>query len=49
MGQSGQRVSRLVPFVRVVDVERSVAFYQHLGFIALGLAASSGEGSGSHG
>jgi hypothetical protein len=27
-----QRVSRLVPFVRVVDVERSVAFYRHLGF-----------------
>ena len=33
VGQSGQRVSRLVPFVRVVDVERSVAFYEHLGFI----------------
>ena len=33
MGKSGQRVSRLVPFVRVVDVERSVAFYQHLGFV----------------
>jgi hypothetical protein len=33
VGQSGQRVSRLVPFVRVVDVERSVGFYQHLGFI----------------
>jgi catechol 2,3-dioxygenase-like lactoylglutathione lyase family enzyme len=32
MEQSGQRVSRLVPFVRVVDVERSVAFYCHLGF-----------------
>src|ERR1700689_4822202 len=27
-----QRVNRLVPFVRVVDVERSVAFYRHLGF-----------------
>jgi hypothetical protein len=29
---SQQRVNRLVPFVRVVDVERSVAFYAHLGF-----------------
>jgi hypothetical protein len=27
-----QRVSRLVPFVHVEDVERSVAFYYHLGF-----------------
>ncbi len=27
-----QRVDRLVPFVRVADVERSVAFYHHLGF-----------------
>jgi catechol 2,3-dioxygenase-like lactoylglutathione lyase family enzyme len=26
------RVSRLIPFVRVVDVEASVAFYTHLGF-----------------
>ncbi len=25
-------VNRLVPFVRVKDVERSVAFYHHLGF-----------------
>jgi catechol 2,3-dioxygenase-like lactoylglutathione lyase family enzyme len=32
MKPSEQRVSRLVPFVRVVDVERSVAFYRHLGF-----------------
>jgi catechol 2,3-dioxygenase-like lactoylglutathione lyase family enzyme len=32
MEQSEQRVNRLVPFVRVVDVERSVAFYCHLGF-----------------
>jgi catechol 2,3-dioxygenase-like lactoylglutathione lyase family enzyme len=30
--QLDQRVSRLIPFVRVVDVERSVAFYEHLGF-----------------
>jgi catechol 2,3-dioxygenase-like lactoylglutathione lyase family enzyme len=29
---SEQRVNRLVPFVRVIDVERSVAFYGHLGF-----------------
>jgi len=29
---SEQRVNRLVPFVRVVDVERSVAFYRQLGF-----------------
>jgi hypothetical protein len=27
-----QRVNRLVPFVKVTDVERSVAFYHHLGF-----------------
>jgi hypothetical protein len=32
MDQSRQRVSKLIPFVRVVDVERSVAFYEHLGF-----------------
>lgn len=32
MKQSEQCVSRLVPFVRVVDVETSVAFYRHLGF-----------------
>ena len=32
MEHSEQRVTRLVPFVRVVDVERSVAFYRHLGF-----------------
>jgi catechol 2,3-dioxygenase-like lactoylglutathione lyase family enzyme len=28
-----QRVSRLVPFVHVEDVERTIAFYQHLGFV----------------
>lgn len=27
-----QRVHRLVPFVKVADVERSIAFYAHLGF-----------------
>jgi catechol 2,3-dioxygenase-like lactoylglutathione lyase family enzyme len=32
MEWSEQRVNRLVPFVRVVDVERSVDFYRHLGF-----------------
>jgi catechol 2,3-dioxygenase-like lactoylglutathione lyase family enzyme len=30
--QPEQRINRLIPFVRVVDVERSVAFYRHLGF-----------------
>ena len=28
-----QRVSALIPFVHVEDVERSIAFYYHLGFI----------------
>jgi glyoxalase/bleomycin resistance protein/dioxygenase superfamily protein len=28
-----QRVSGLIPFVHVRDVERSIAFYHHLGFI----------------
>ncbi len=32
MEKSEQRVSQLIPFVRVVDVEGSVAFYEHLGF-----------------
>lgn len=32
MEQLDQRVNRLVPFVRAVDVEASVAFYGHLGF-----------------
>lgn len=32
MEQFDQSVNRLVPFVRVVDVERSVEFYRHLGF-----------------
>jgi hypothetical protein len=32
MEQSEQHVSQLIPFVRVVDVERSVAFYERLGF-----------------
>jgi hypothetical protein len=34
-------VNRLVPFVKVPDVERSVAFYAHLGF-ALGDSAEYG-------
>jgi uncharacterized glyoxalase superfamily protein PhnB len=29
-----QRVNGLVPFVHVEDVERSIAFYYHLGFLA---------------
>ena len=28
-----QRVNRLIPFVHVDNVERSIAFYYHLGFI----------------
>src|SRR5262249_39655152 len=28
-----QRVDRLIPFVHVEDVERSIGFYYHLGFI----------------
>lgn len=32
MEQTKHRVRQLIPFVRVVDVERSVAFYKHLGF-----------------
>jgi hypothetical protein len=32
-GPPQQRVSRLVPFVHVEDVERTIAFYQHLGFV----------------
>jgi hypothetical protein len=32
MAAAEHRVSQLIPFVRVVDVERSVAFYEHLGF-----------------
>jgi catechol 2,3-dioxygenase-like lactoylglutathione lyase family enzyme len=34
MEHSERRVIQLIPFVRVVDVERSVAFYEHLGFEA---------------
>ena len=28
-----QRVNRLTPFVHVEDVDRSIAFYHHLGFV----------------
>jgi len=38
-----QRVSRLVPFVRVGDVERSVAFYEQLGFITKSVFAPRGR------
>jgi hypothetical protein len=37
------RVSRLVPFVRVVDVEASVAFYAHLGFAVQDTAEYQGR------
>jgi catechol 2,3-dioxygenase-like lactoylglutathione lyase family enzyme len=32
MASPERGINRLVPFVRVVDVEASVAFYAHLGF-----------------
>lgn len=32
MAAPEHRINRLIPFVRVVDVEASVAFYSHLGF-----------------
>jgi catechol 2,3-dioxygenase-like lactoylglutathione lyase family enzyme len=31
-GLGACRINRLIPFVRVVDVEASVGFYSHLGF-----------------
>ena len=30
---AAHRVNRLVPLIRVADVDRSVAFYEHLGFV----------------
>ncbi len=36
-------VSALVPFVHVADVERSVAFYRHLGFAPVDTYAPGGE------
>src|SRR5690349_12901406 len=38
MEQPEHRVSRLIPFVRVVNVEHSVAFYERLGFEVHGTA-----------
>jgi ketosteroid isomerase-like protein len=32
-----QRISRLIPFVHVTDVERSIAWYGHLGFVVTGI------------
>jgi hypothetical protein len=37
------RVSRLVPFVHVDDVDRSVAFYHHLGFTATSVYRYRGD------
>ncbi len=34
MNSPEHQINRLVPFVRVVDVEASVTFYSHLGFTA---------------
>ena len=51
-----QRVHRLVPFVKVTDVERSVGFYHHLGFTVesvfkyrdrMSWAALESDGAGS--
>ena len=33
MSPPEQRVNGLIPFVHVEDVERSIAFYYHLGFV----------------
>lgn len=38
-----QRVSRLIPFVRVTDVERSVAFYRRLGFLPKSIYTPGGR------
>jgi hypothetical protein len=40
-----QRVSRLIPFVHVEDVERSIAFYGHLGFIVESIYKYRGRGA----
>jgi catechol 2,3-dioxygenase-like lactoylglutathione lyase family enzyme len=37
-----QRVTGLVPFVHVDDVERSIAFYHHLGFVVANVYAYRG-------
>jgi uncharacterized glyoxalase superfamily protein PhnB len=38
-----QRVNRLIPFVHVEDVERSIAFYHHLGFIVASVYKYRGQ------
>jgi catechol 2,3-dioxygenase-like lactoylglutathione lyase family enzyme len=38
-----QRVNRLIPFVHVEDVERSIAFYHHLGFIVASVYKYKGQ------
>ncbi|HEX4033399.1 MAG TPA: VOC family protein [Solirubrobacteraceae bacterium] len=43
MEQANQRVSSLIPFVRVVDVEQSVTFYEHLGFVVQDTAEYGGH------
>ena len=40
-----QRVSQLIPFVHVEDVERSIAFYHHLGFIPESIYKYRGRGA----
>jgi catechol 2,3-dioxygenase-like lactoylglutathione lyase family enzyme len=37
------RISQLIPFVRVVSVEESVAFYEHLGFEVQDTASYKGH------
>jgi len=38
-----QRVSRLIPFVHVTDVERSIAWYGHLGFVVTEVFTPAGR------
>lgn len=38
-----QRVSRLIPFVHVTDVERSITWYRHLGFVATEIFTPAGQ------
>jgi hypothetical protein len=38
-----QRVSRLTPFVHVTDVERSIAWYRHLGFVVTEIFTPAGQ------
>jgi ketosteroid isomerase-like protein/catechol 2,3-dioxygenase-like lactoylglutathione lyase family enzyme len=37
------RVDNLIPFVHVADVERSIAFYQHLGFVVTSIFEPGGH------